>query len=61
MEKYAKDLERARSLRSRASASISDYDQVESSYLAAQAQYERAQQSHVLSIGVVCLSLCDSL
>ena len=45
MEKYAKDLERSQSLRSRAIASASDYDQVESAYLAAKAQYERAQKS----------------
>jgi multidrug efflux pump subunit AcrA (membrane-fusion protein) len=45
MEKYAKDLERSQSLRNRAIASVSDYDQVESTYLAAQAQYERAKQS----------------
>jgi hypothetical protein len=45
IEKYAKELERARSLRSRAIASVSDDDQVESTYLAARAPYERAQQS----------------
>lgn len=45
MEKYAKDLERANTLRTRAIASVSDYDLVESTYLAAKAQYERAQQS----------------
>jgi HlyD family secretion protein len=45
MEKYAKDLDRAESLRSRSIASVSDYDLVESTYLAAKAQYERALQS----------------
>ena len=45
MEKYAKDLDRTQSLRTRAMASVSDYDLVESNYLAAKAQYERAQKS----------------
>jgi multidrug efflux pump subunit AcrA (membrane-fusion protein) len=45
MEKYAKDLERANTLRTRAISSVSDYDLVESTYFAAKAQYERAQQS----------------
>ena len=45
MEKYAKDLERSRSLRTRDIASASDYDQAESNYNAAKAQYERVGQS----------------
>lgn len=45
VEKYAKDLERAQSMRNQAISSLSDYDQAESTYLAAQAQYERVRQS----------------
>jgi multidrug efflux pump subunit AcrA (membrane-fusion protein) len=45
VEKYAKDLERAKSLRTRDIASASEYDQAQSTYLAAQAQYERVVQS----------------
>ena len=45
VEKYAKDLERAQSMRNQAITSLSDYDQAESTYLAAQAQYERVRQS----------------
>lgn len=45
MEKYAKDLERARSMRTRDIASASEYDLAESTYLAAKAQFERVTQS----------------
>jgi RND family efflux transporter MFP subunit len=45
MEKYAKDRERANALRSRAIESASGYDLVESTYLAAKAQYERTLKS----------------
>lgn len=45
MEKYAKDLERTRSLQTRAITSASDYDLAESTYLAAKAQYERTLKS----------------
>lgn len=45
MEKYAKDLERAKTMRTQDIASASDYDLAESTYLAAKAQYERAQQA----------------
>jgi RND family efflux transporter MFP subunit len=45
VDKYAKDLERAKSLRTRDIASASDYDQAESTYQAAKAQYERVGQS----------------
>jgi len=43
--KYAKDLERAKSLSTQEITSISDLDQAESTYRAAQAQYERTVQS----------------
>jgi multidrug efflux pump subunit AcrA (membrane-fusion protein) len=45
VEKYAKDLERARSMRTRDIASVSEFDLAESTYLAAKAQYERTVQS----------------
>jgi RND family efflux transporter MFP subunit len=45
MAKYAKDLERAKSMRHRALTSISEYDLAQSNYQAAVAQYERAQQA----------------
>jgi multidrug efflux pump subunit AcrA (membrane-fusion protein) len=45
VDKYAKDLERAQSLRTRDIASASDYDLAQSTYLASKAQYERAGQS----------------
>ena len=45
VEKYAKDLERAKSLNTQEITSISDLDQAESTYLAAKAQYERTVQS----------------
>jgi multidrug efflux pump subunit AcrA (membrane-fusion protein) len=52
VEKYRKDLERAKSLRTRDIASASDYDLAQSTYLAAQAQYERVLQSlRVAEIG----------
>ena len=41
VDKYAKDLERAQSLRTRDIASASDYDLAQSTYLASKAQYER--------------------
>jgi multidrug efflux pump subunit AcrA (membrane-fusion protein) len=45
MEKFAKDLERAKSMRTRDIASVSEYDLAESTYLAGKAQYERTLQS----------------
>jgi len=45
LEKYRKDLERAKSLQTRDIASASDYDLAESTYLAAKAQLERVTQS----------------
>jgi multidrug efflux pump subunit AcrA (membrane-fusion protein) len=45
VEKYAKDLERAKSMRTRDIASASEYDLAESTYLAAKAQVERVSQS----------------
>jgi len=45
VEKYAKDLERGKTLRARDITSVADYDQTESTYLAAKAQYERTVQS----------------
>ena len=45
VDKYAKDLERAQSLRTRDIASASDYDLAQSTYLASKAQYERVGQS----------------
>jgi multidrug efflux pump subunit AcrA (membrane-fusion protein) len=45
VEKYRKDLERAKSLQTRDIASASEYDLAESTYFAAQAQYERVMQS----------------
>lgn len=45
MAKYSKDLERSRSLKARDMASMSELDLVESTYMAAKAQYERVQQS----------------
>lgn len=45
VDKYAKDLERAKSMRARDIASASEYDLAESTYLAAKAQHERAVQS----------------
>lgn len=45
VEKYAKDLERAKSLQARDMVSVSDYNLAESTYAAAKAQYERAVQS----------------
>lgn len=45
LEKYRKDLERAKSLQNRDIASASEYDLAESTYLAAKAQLERVTQS----------------
>jgi multidrug efflux pump subunit AcrA (membrane-fusion protein) len=45
LEKYRKDLERAKSLQTREIASASEYDLAESTYLAAKAQLERVTQS----------------
>jgi multidrug efflux pump subunit AcrA (membrane-fusion protein) len=45
VEKYAKDLERAKSMRTRDIASVSEYDHAETTHLAAKAQYERTMQS----------------
>jgi multidrug efflux pump subunit AcrA (membrane-fusion protein) len=45
MAKYAKDLERSKSMQNRDLVSMSEHDQVESNYQAAVAQYERARQA----------------
>jgi RND family efflux transporter MFP subunit len=45
VDKYARDLERAKSMRARDIASVSEYDLAESTYLAAKAQYERTMQA----------------
>jgi HlyD family secretion protein len=45
VEKYAKDIERTKSLLTRDMVSLSEFNQVEASYLAAKAQYERSLRS----------------
>jgi multidrug efflux pump subunit AcrA (membrane-fusion protein) len=45
VEKYAKDVERTKSLMARDMVSISEFNQAEASYLAAKAQYERTLRS----------------
>ena len=45
VEKYTKDLERAKSLQNTRAMSASDYDLAEGTYLAAKAQYARTLQS----------------
>jgi multidrug efflux pump subunit AcrA (membrane-fusion protein) len=45
MAKYAKDLERSKSMQNRDLVSMAEHDQVESNYQAAVAQYERARKA----------------
>jgi HlyD family secretion protein len=45
VEKYAKDVERTKSLMTRDMVSISEFNQAEANYLAAKAQYERTLRS----------------
>jgi len=45
VEKYAKDLERAKSLQARDMISMAEYNLAESTYLSAKAQYERVLQA----------------
>jgi HlyD family secretion protein len=52
VEKYAKDIERTKSLLTRDMVSMSEFNQVEADYLAAKAQYERTLRSlRVVELG----------